>query len=72
MSDADDQMGGHGGQTGKDPADVQTNHDDEPATSRPDGGTEKQDDPEEGGVEPTVHRTGEAQAATNREDDPPA
>lgn len=68
MSDADNQMGGHGGDTGKDPAD-QTDEAPDPVT----GNMGDEDDEETPPDLPVDGQPqGEKQASVNREDDPPA
>lgn len=61
MSDADNQMGGNGGDTGKDPA-QQTDQAPDPKSGNM--GREEREDAGE--------TTGDGQAAANRENDPPA
>ena len=71
MSDADDQMGGHGGETGKDPAD-QSNAAPDPITGNtgkgePDDTGDAPDDlPVDGKPQ------GDEQAEENRQNEPPA
>jgi hypothetical protein len=67
MSDADDQMGGHGGETGKDPK-AQSNAPPDPVKGNmgDDGDEEKTDLPVNGKPQ------GQDQAKKNAENDPPA
>ncbi len=67
MSDADDQMGGQGGQTGKDPGTDGRQVEQDPARLGKDGSPAEHSD-QPGGGQPT----GEGQAVENAENDPPA
>lgn len=73
MSDADDQMGGHGGETGKDPADQSDAAPDPKKGNMGEesgSGSEDQNGPDDLPVEGKPQ--GEDQAQENREKDPPA
>ncbi len=68
MSDADDQMGGHGGETGKDPAEGAASHEND----RPEDVAERNDEAESPDRPSNTERTGGPKAAANRDNDPPA